>query len=73
MYDKIKNLSNKFVLLQTKKKCQFSSNSEIVDKSISVRSEFINLNEIKSIALSALSLIIQKRIRFSFDLEDFFR
>ena len=73
MYDEIENLSNKFVILQTKKKCQFSSNSEIVDRSIkeNARNESINSN-IKRIASSALSLITQKRIQFSFDLEDVF-
>ena len=73
VYDEIENLSNKFVILQTKKKCQFSSNSKIVDKSIKEndRNEFINSN-IKSIASNVLSLITQKRIRFSFDLKNVF-
>ena len=73
MYDETENLSNKFVTLQTKKKCQFFSNSQIVDKSIkeNTRNESINSN-IESITSNALSLIIQERIRFSFDLKDVF-
>ena len=49
-------------------------NSEIVDKSITInaRNEFINLNKLRSIASNALSLIIQERIRFSFDLKNVF-
>ena len=73
MYDEIESLNNKLVTLQTKKKCQFSLNSEIVNRSIieNARNESMNSN-IESIALSALSLITQKRIRFSFDLKDVF-
>ena len=60
--------------LQTKKKCQFFSNFEIFNESIKIDAwnEFINLNKIKSIALNTLSLITQKRIRFSFDLKNVF-
>ena len=71
VYDETESLSNKFVILQIKKECQFFSNLEIVDRSTSTRNEFINLN-IRSIASNVLSLITQKKIRFSFDLKDVF-
>ena len=61
------------MILQTKK-CQFFSNSEIVDRNIKInaRNKFINLNKIQSIASNAFSLIIQERIRFLFYLKDVF-
>ena len=72
VYNEIENLSSKLVILQTKKKCQFFSTSEIVDRSINARNESINSNKIKSIVFNVLSLITQKRFRFSFDWEDVF-
>ena len=53
-----------------KRNVSFFFNLEIVDRSISVWNEFINSNKIKSITSNSLSLIIQKRIRFSFDLKN---
>ena len=78
VYDKIVNkksfesLSIKFVILQTKEICQFLFDLEIVDNSKNARNEIININENRSIASNAQTLITRTRIRFSFSLKNVF-
>ena len=78
VYDKtvdeksFENLSIKFVILQTKKKCQSFFNSKIVNSRQNVRNKTININENKNIALNAQTLITRKKFWFSFNLKSVF-
>ena len=78
MYDEIideksfENLNIKLVILQTKEICQSFFDSKIVDNSKNARNKIININENKSIALNAQTLITRTKIRFSFNLKSVF-
>ena len=78
MYDEnvdeksFKNLSIRFVILQTKKICQFLFDSEIVNSSKNARNEIINIDENKNIVLNTQTLITRIKIQFSFNLRSVF-
>ena len=75
VYDEIidkklfENLNIKFVILQTKKICQFSFNLKIVDNNKNARNEIINITKNKNIVLNAQTLFTRMKIRFSFNLK----
>ena len=78
VYDEIvdknlfENLSIKFVILQTKKICQFLFDLEIVNNSKNARNKVININKNRSITLNVQTLITRMKIRFSFNLKNVF-
>ena len=65
-------MSNTFVILQTKEVCQSLFDSKIFDKSKNVQNEFINTDKNKNVVLNVHKLIMQAKIRFLFNLKNFF-
>ena len=60
------------MILQTKEICQSFFDSKIVDSNKNTRNEILNIDENRSIASNAQTLITRIQIRFSFSLKSFF-